>query len=78
MGNAANERREQRIMRLRRDFSAQKVVTVMSAAKYYGYLETTILKWAKDGNIPLINTKTGHTVVPISSENAPAWLTSAK
>lgn len=51
LGNSSNEAREQRIMQLRKDFNACKLVTVSSVRKHTGYSVATIIKWAKEGDI---------------------------
>lgn len=71
LANSSNEKREQRIMRLRSAFQHKEVITVESACRYFGYSRTTVINWAKDGNIPLIDGQA--TVVPISKNNAPSW-----
>lgn len=53
LANSSNEKREQRIMKLRRDFRNQEVFTVKAAAIKYLLSENTIIKYCKDGNIPL-------------------------
>lgn len=74
MGDASNEKREQRIIKMRVDFNHQVVMTVASAVAHYGYAESTIRKWARDGQIPLIESDGHSTVVPLTSTNTPAWL----
>ena len=74
LGNASNEKRNQRIMVLRSDFAHRRVVTVNSAVKRYGYRESTVVRWAKDGDIPLITNDGKTTVVPVRQSNAPQWL----
>lgn len=74
MALSSNERREQNIIRLRQAFNKRQVVTVKSAMQWCGYSRTTILRWAKDGNIPLIDDKSGKTVVAMTSQNKPRWL----
>ena len=70
---SSNEKREQRIMRLRNAFNNQKYVTVASAAQGTGYAYSTVLKWCKDGNIPMLDSE-GEPVVPIINDNKPKWL----
>lgn len=72
LGFYSNEKMVQNIMRLRQQFNAQQVVTVESAVKRMGYSESTIIKWAKKGNIPLLYK--GSTVVPQTAENIPDWM----
>lgn len=75
MGLASNERREQRIMKLRNMFNHQEVVTVESAVQKTGYSAVTIRKWAKSGDIPLIDTEhNNQPVVPMHTGNKPKWL----
>lgn len=74
MALASNERREQNIMQLRNMFNQQKVVTLASAVKATGYTSNTIKKWCLDGNIPLF-IDNDHTVVPLTNENKPRWMT---
>ncbi|MBZ2406624.1 hypothetical protein [Liquorilactobacillus hordei] len=69
----SNEKRLQRIMKLRRDFNEKKVVTVKSASAATGYAYSTIVKWCKDGDIPLVDIE-GKTVVPMTDKNTPRWL----
>lgn len=73
LGNSSNEAREQRIMKLRNDFSNGTLVTVASVREKLGYAESTIISWAKSGNIPLIKSD-GTSVVPLTDENAPKWI----
>lgn len=74
MANRSFEKRQQRIMQVRRWFNDQEVATVESVREKTGYARSTIIKWAKDGNIPLI-LRDGTTVVPATKENTPQWLT---
>ena len=73
LANSSYERRQQRIMKLRRDFNDMKYITVDSVVKLTGYTEATVIKWAKDGNIPLL-IDNGTTVVPVTDENRPTWM----
>lgn len=73
MGLSSNEAREQRIMKLRSDFNHQQIVTVAAAVKATGYSKSTIMKWCKDGNIPLMLNQ-NETVVPMTDQNRPKWL----
>ena len=73
MATASNEKREQRIMQLRRLFDLRHVTTVASAVQKFGYSKNTIIKWAKDGNIPLYDTEKQDYVVPVTKENLPKW-----
>lgn len=73
MANSSYEKRQQRIMQVRRWFNEQKVVTVESVMQKTGYSEKTVIKWAKDGDIPLIK-KDGNPVVPLNEQNTPTWL----
>ena len=61
LANASYERRQQRIMKLRRDFNDMKYITVDSVVKL------------KDGNVPLL-IDNGTTVVPVTDENRPTWM----
>ena len=74
MGLASNEAKEQRIMRLRNAFNKQEVVTVQAAAKNTGFTASTVRRWAKQGNIPLLDGDTGKSVVPMTDKNRPKWL----
>lgn len=69
MANASNEAREQNLMRLKRAYKEGKVVTVKSACDYFGYSEPTIIKWCKDAQVPLIDTKRKRYVVPVNQSN---------
>lgn len=73
MANFSNEKREQQIMVLRRNFNKKKWVTVESVVHGTGYRQATVIKWAKDGNIPLLK-KDGTSVVPLTTDNRPDWL----
>lgn len=72
MANASYERRQQRIMRLRGMFNRQQIVTVDSAVQRLGYRPQTIIKWCKEGNIPLLHE--GQPIVPLTDANRPKWL----
>lgn len=73
MGNASNEKRLQRIMKLRRDFNNQEILTVRAAMDKYMLSEKTILQYCKEGNIPLWLGKENKPVVEITNENKPKW-----
>lgn len=73
MANRSYEKRQQRIMRLRRWFNDKEVVTVDSVIAKTGYAKSTVIKWAKDGDIPLIDND-GNPVVPLNDRNTPTWL----
>lgn len=73
MANASYEKRQQRIMQVRRWFDDRKTVTVESVMAKTGYAMSTVEKWAKDGDIPLVR-KDGSTVVPVTEKNKPKWL----
>lgn len=73
LGNASYEKRQQRIMIIRRAFDNQELVTVGSVVKKYGYKENTVIGWAKSGDIPLLD-NTGQPVVPVTDSNRPKWL----
>ena len=72
LGFYSNEKMLQNIMILRSKFNAKEVVTVESAVKAMGYKESTIIKWAKKGDIPLIHN--GKSIVPQTAKNIPNWL----
>lgn len=72
MANASYERRQQRIMRLRVMFSRQQIVTVDSAMQCLGYKAQTIIRWCKEGDIPLLYE--GQPIVPLTDANRPKWL----
>lgn len=74
MGDVSHEKYMMRVWQLQKDFKNQKVVTVQSVMKQTGYAKKTIVGWAKKGNVPLIDTETNKTVVPMTSENKPSWL----
>lgn len=74
MGLASNEKRIQNIMRLQKAFRNQEVTTVASAVRKYGYTQHTIISWCEEGNIPLWNSETNSSVVPITVKNRPQWL----
>lgn len=74
MGLAANEAKEQRIMRLRNAFNYGDVYTIKSVMQKTGYSRATIIKWAKQGNIPLFDERKKQTVVPVTDQNRPNWL----
>lgn len=74
LATASNERRLQNIMRLQVGFRRQEFYTVAAAAKSLGgYSYNTVLKWAKEGNVPLIGNN-NKPVVPLTDENKPEWL----
>lgn len=73
MATSSNEKREQRIMQLRRLFNEGKVATVKSAMDKFGYSYSTVVKWCKDGDIPLFDTQKKDYVVPTNSHNLPKW-----
>lgn len=73
MGDASYEARQQRIMRLKNAFNNQELITVASVVKKWGYRESTVIGWAKAGNIPLIGSN-NQPVVPMTDENKPKWL----
>ncbi len=74
MGLASNEAKEQRIMRLRNDFNRGDVYTVKSVMQKTGYSRSTIIKWAKQGNIPLYDERKKQSVVLVTDQNRPSWL----
>lgn len=72
MGEASSLKRLKRIHQLQLDFQAGTVLTVASAMRKYGYRRPTIEKWAKEGNVPLINDLIlDHTatIVPVTDKN---------
>lgn len=70
---SSNEKKIQRIMRLRNSFNKREVITIRSACAKTGYAESTIIKWCKEGNIPLLQDD-GKSIVPLTDENTPKWL----
>lgn len=74
LANASNERRNQTIMRVRMDFKKGIIKTVKSATNKYVVSENTMLKYCKDGNIPLWDTHKNQPVVPLTDENRPDWM----
>lgn len=73
MGDASSLKRLKRIHQLQVDFHHGDVLTVKSAVNRYGYRRATIEKWAKDGDVPLVNDLIlDHTVtiVPVTEKNA--------
>ena len=75
MALSSNERREQNILRLRRAFNHRQVITVQSAVLWSGYSRQTVIKWAKDGDIPLFDEQQNDSVVKLTAQNRPLWLT---
>lgn len=71
---SSNEAKEQRIMKLRKMFHNQEVITVGSAVKKTGFSRQTVVKWCKQGDIPLWDENTNSSVVPTTLENTPEWL----
>lgn len=69
MASASNEKKLQRIMILRRNFLEGKCYTVEAASQLMGLSTATIVKYAKEGNIPLYHK--GAPVVPVTKYNAP-------
>lgn len=74
LANASNERRLQTIMKVRRDFNEGIIKTVKSGAVKYVVSENTMLKYCKDGDIPMWDTKKNQPVVPLTETNTPDWL----
>lgn len=74
LANASNEKRNQTIMRVRNDFNQGIIRTVKSACIKYVVSENTMLKYCKDGNIPMWDPKKNQTVVPLTENNTPKWL----
>ncbi len=73
-GLESNEAKEQRIIRLRTMFQKQEIVTITSAEKKTGFSRATIIKWCKQGNIPLWDDKKNKSVVELTKQNTPKWL----
>ena len=69
LGDASNEKRNQRIIRLRNAFNDEQINTVQQAAKLTGYTVKTVSQWAHDGDIPLLDQETGATIVPQTVKN---------
>lgn len=69
LGEASNEKRNQRIMKLRNAFNDERVNTLQEAAKLSGYTVTTVVKWARDGDIPLLDEQTGQPIVVLTAAN---------
>lgn len=69
LGDASNEKRNQRIMKLRNAFNDEQVNTLQEAAQLTGYTANTVAKWARDGDIPLVDEQTGQLVVPLTATN---------
>lgn len=68
-GDASNEKRNQRIIKLRNAFNDERINTVQQAAQLSGYTVKTVSKWAKDGNIPLLDEESGMTIVLQTEQN---------
>lgn len=68
MALASNEKRQQRIMLLRQGFNEERYQSVSQAAAYFHYTYQTVAKWAKDGDIPLLDLH-GRPVVPVTDAN---------
>lgn len=73
-GLVSNENKELRILKLKRDFQEQKVITIKSAQKATGLTRPTIIKYAKEGNIPLWDEKRKESIVKITASNKPKWM----
>ena len=73
LASASNEKREQNKILLRSNFDKQVWVTVQSVVNATGYTANTIIKWAKEADIPLIQAD-GSPVVPLTDVNMPKWL----
>lgn len=69
LGDASNEKRNQRIMKLRNAFNDEQVNTLQEAAQLTGYTVNTVAKWARDGDIPLVDEQTSQPVVPLTAAN---------
>lgn len=69
LGDASNEKRNQRIIRLRNAFNDEQINTVQQAAKLTGYTVKTVSQWAYDGDIPLLDQETKATIVPRTAKN---------
>ena len=68
-GEASNEKRNQRIIKLRNAFNDERINTVQQAAKMFGYTAKTVAKWAQDGNIPLLDEESNTMIVPQTKQN---------
>lgn len=68
-GEASNEKRNQRIIKLRNAFNDERINTVQQAAKMSGYTAKTVAKWAQDGNIPLLDEESNTMIVPQTKQN---------
>ena len=53
MGTASNEKKLQRIFKLKKAQKEGQCYTVEAAAELFGLSERTIISYAKEGNIPL-------------------------
>lgn len=73
LASASNEKREQNKILLRANFDKQVWVTVQSVVNATGYTANTIIKWAKEADIPLVQAD-GSPVVPLTDANMPKWL----
>lgn len=74
LATASNEKRLQNIMRLQAGFRRQEFYTVSAAAKALGgYSYNTVLRWAKEGDVPLIGSN-NKPVVELTEKNKPDWL----
>lgn len=74
LANASDEKKMQRIMTLRRLFDLGKIKTVKGAQIKFGYSESTIRSWCKQGNIPLYDNSKQTYAVPLTFENQPKWV----
>lgn len=74
MGEASSAGKYNRIKQLKEDFIKAKVITVASAVRKYGYSESTVIKWAKEAGVPLMNNDGKSSVVPMTDTNTPEWL----
>ena len=68
LATSSNERREQRIMLLRKGFNEEKYNTISEAAEVCGYSYNTVKKWAIDGDIPLLDIN-GKPIVQVTQNN---------
>lgn len=56
-------------------FYDQKATTITACASKMGYPVATIINWAKQGDVPLINPD-GQPIVPLNDTNTPVWFDS--
>lgn len=71
LGTASNERRTQNIMKLRNNFNHEKYNSITDAVQDTGYSYKTVVSWATEGNIPLLD-ENDRPIVPPTPQNARA------